>query len=246
MTTLRAGLVGHPVAHSRSPEVFAAWCARRGVQGAYALVDVPPADLAATLARLWADGWHGFNVTIPHKVAVATLLGGRLEAVNCAVRGPAGWEGHETDGRGFVETLPAKPAGLRATLLGAGGAARSVARALEAAGATVTFCARTPPPAGRWVPWDRADPACDLLVNCTPLGMAGGPPADWSHLPWAALPADVLVADLVYEPEDTPLLAQARARGLRTHGGLPMLRRQGEIGYELWLGAARSAAARFA
>lgn len=234
MIALRAGLLGRSLSHSRSPELFDAWCEAQGVTGRYELVEVRSEALPETLDRLWAAGWHGFNVTIPHKRAVASLLGGQREAVNCVVRGPHGWVGHETDGAGFVDTLPVDPAGLRVTLLGAGGAARSIQAALTAAGADVRTCSvrpGAPPP----------DLAVDLLVNCTPLGMTGGPPADWeSTLPWSDLSDDAWVADIVYAPEETPLLQAAQRRGLRTHGGMPMLRRQGELGYALWLQSARN------
>ena len=248
MIALKVGLIGHPVAHSRSPEIFASWAAGRGVRGTYELIDVGPGDLSDTLGRLEEAGWHGFNVTAPHKVAVmehvfvpdAVRLVG---AVNTVVRGDTGWEGRNTDAGAVLGALAEvgfSALGRRVVVLGAGGAAAAVCHALRRAAKITVVSRRRPPPnpAVDWRPW--ADPplaAADLLVNCTPVGMAGGPAAGarWGHLPWADLPPSALVFDLVYAPRRTTLLAEAEARGHRTVDGLAMLRRQGPLAYEQWL-----------
>ena len=159
--------------------------------------------------------------------------------------------GHNTDAAAFLADLREgagfDPEGTTALLLGAGGAARAVAWALAGAGARVEASARRAPAAAAlpgvagtraWGP-DLALSGVDLLVNCTPLGMAGteGPADPWgSLLAWDGLPRDALVMDLVYTPEVTPLLAAARARGHVTRGGLGMLVRQAEASFTLWTG----------
>jgi len=252
-----AGLLGHPVAHSRSPDLFAAAWSAAGVSGRYELVDVAPAALGAAVGRTRAEAWLGFNVTVPHKQAVIAHLDGLAAsaratgAVNCAVRGPDGaLVGHNTDAAAFIASLRADarfaPDGRASLLLGAGGAARAVAWALAGQGARVEASARRPDAAAALPgvtalrPWTAPIPlhALELIVNCTPLGMAAAAGDDpWrGRLDWASLPRRALVADLVYAPERTPLLAAAERRGLPTLGGLGMLVRQAETSFRLWLG----------
>ena len=258
---VRAGLLGHPVAHSRSPRLFAAAWSEAGLAGAYTLVDVPPAGLGDAVSRVRHQGWVGVNVTIPHKQAICAHLDGldpsarAVGAVNCVVRtGRGRLVGHNTDGGAFVASLRSDagldPAGLRVVLLGAGGAARALAAALSEAGAHVLAAARRAevaaalPGVAGVLPWAHPLPpsGVDLLVNCTPLGMAGGPDegpgADsWGHLEWDRLAPGACVADLVYVPATTPLLAAAARRGHPTLGGLPMLVGQAEAAYRLWTGS---------
>ena len=255
MSPVRAGLLGHPVAHSRSPDLFAAAWKAAGRAGRYELVDVPPAGLGAAVRRARDEGWVGFNVTIPHKQAVRHHLdalapgASAAGAVNCAVLGLDGRiVGHCTDGEAFVASVREEagldPAGLTALVLGAGGAARAVALALAAAGARVEASARRPeaaatlPAVAAVRPWSRPIPldGVELLVHCTPLGMEGTYDDEaWpARLSWDSLPAAALVADLVYAPEVTPLLAEAEARAHPILGGLGMLVRQAEAAYRLW------------
>lgn len=253
MTRIDAGLLGRPVAHSRSPELFDAWCQARGVAGSYELRDVGPDDLPAALARAWDDGWHGLNLTIPHKEAALRLVDApasvtTLGAVNCLIRTPAGWVGDNTDAQAVTKALTGD-AGFslrdrRAVVLGAGGAARAACHALGLVGHVIAVSRRPATMVGavEWAPWD--DPpfgGAALVVNATPIGMSGGPAQDvgWDHLPWDDLPEDALVFDMVYEPLTTPLLAEARRRGHPTLDGLSMLRRQGGLCYERWLAVAR-------
>jgi shikimate dehydrogenase len=247
-----AGVIGWPVAHSRSPRLHGAWLARHGIDGAYLPLAVRPEDFCAVVPALARAGFAGANVTIPHKEAAFALCdrvedsARRAGAVNTLVFGE-GITGSNTDGAGFVANLRAHgvdPAGP-ALILGAGGAARAIGAALQDAGAAVTFCNRSPeraaalaaalPPAAI-LPWaDRmaALPDFALLVNSTSLGMAGQPALEFV-LDSAA--PDLAVADIVYAPLETPLLAAARARGLRAVEGLGMLLHQAVPGFAAWFG----------
>lgn len=248
-----AGVVGWPVAHSRSPRLHGHWLHRYGIDGAYVPLAVPPEMLAAAVGGLHAAGFRGLNVTLPHKVAVMALCNRiddaarRIGAVNTLVFGPQGIEGRNTDGIGFVASLEAGgalPPGP-ALVLGAGGAARAIAAALLDRGMMVTVCNRSPDranalaaalPGVQTLPWDARAHALGgfgLLVNTTQLGMAGQPPLG---LALDAAAPGLVVADIVYVPLHTPLLAAAQARGLRTVGGIGMLLHQAAPGFAAWFG----------
>lgn len=251
-----AGVLGWPVAHSRSPLLHGIWLERHGVDGAYLPLPAPPerfADAARALADL---GFRGANVTIPHKEAAFALCdrvapsAGRAGAVNTLVFRDGRIEGSNTDGFGFLEHCAQSAPGWRASagpavLLGAGGAARAIAAALLDAGCPrLTLVNRTPARAEALAralggPVEVADApplaGAALLVNTTSLGMAGQPALELDLSP---LPADAVVADIVYVPLETPLLAAARARGLRAVDGLGMLLHQARPGFEAWFGVA--------
>ena len=249
-----AGVIGWPVAHSRSPRLHGYWLARYGIDGAYVPLATSPDCLADAVRGLHAAGFRGLNVTLPHKVSVMPLChridaaAQRIGAVNTLVFGPHGIEGRNTDGIGFTASLAADlgavPPGP-ALILGAGGAARAIAAALQDVGRAVTVCNRSPDravalavalPGIRTLPWDhrsQALPGFGLLVNTTQLGMAGQPPLD---LLLDQASSDLVVADIVYTPLETPLLAAARARGLRTVGGIGMLLHQAAPGFAAWFG----------
>ena len=248
-----AGVVGWPVAHSRSPRLHGHWLHRYGIDGAYVPLAVPPEKLGTAIGGLYAAGFRGLNVTLPHKVAVMALCdridgaARRIGAVNTLVFGPQGIEGRNTDGIGFVASLQAEgalPVGP-ALVLGAGGAARAIASALLDRGMSVTVCNRSPEradalaaalPGVRTLPWDvraHALGGFGLLVNTTQLGMAGQPPLDIG-LDTAA--PSLVVADIVYMPLHTPLLAAAQARGLQTVTGIGMLLHQAAPGFAAWFG----------
>lgn len=252
--TRLAGVVGWPVAQSRSPRLHGYWLARHGIDGAYVPLPVAPADLGAAVRGLRAAGFAGLNVTLPHKEAMVALCdhvldaGRRAGAVNTIVFGPDGIIGTNTDGAGFAANLQAHgvdPSAGPALLLGAGGAARAIAAALLDAGVAVTVANRSEEraaalavalPGVAVLPWEqRASALGDhaLLVNTTSLGMAGQGalecPLDWA-------PPSMAVADIVYAPPVTPLLAEAAARGLRTVGGLGMLLHQAVAGFSMWFG----------
>ncbi|CAH0145673.1 shikimate dehydrogenase [Roseomonas sp. CECT 9278] len=251
-----AGVLGWPVSHSRSPRLHGHWLATLGIDGAYLPLPVHP-DRFATAVHALADlGFRGANVTIPHKQAAFDVCHSvdatarRAGAVNTLVFRDGRIEGSNTDGFGFLESVRAgvpgwQPAAGPAVLLGAGGAARAVAAALLDAGCPrVTLVNRSRARAealagdlGGPIVVADVPPLHDaaLLVNTTALGMQGQPPL---QLDLAPLPAQAVVVDIVYVPLETPLLAAARARGLRAVDGLGMLLHQARPGFEAWFGAA--------
>ena len=247
-----AGVIGWPVSHSRSPLLHGTWLARHGIDGAYVPLPVRPADFPAVVRALAAAGFAGVNVTVPHKQAAFDLCdtldtaARRTGAVNTLVFRDGAIAGRNTDGAGFVDSLLAAglPYDADVLLLGAGGAARAIAVALLDAGARVTVSNRSPGRAEALAEalgvsvaaWDDRDAALadhGLLVNTTVLGMAGQPALPMSL---ARAAAGLIVADIVYVPLETPLLAEARARGLRTLDGLGMLLHQARAGFEAWFG----------
>ncbi|MGH7104810.1 MAG: shikimate dehydrogenase [Acetobacteraceae bacterium] len=249
-----AGLVGWPVAHSRSPRLQNFWLERHGIDGAYVPLAVPPASLPAAIRGLAAAGFAGCNVTIPHKEAAAGLCDSvtdaarRIGAVNTLVFHNGKIDGSSTDGEAFLANLRAHgvdPAAGPALVLGAGGAARAVVAALLDAGAHVSITNRTSGraealcrvfPALTPLPWEARSAALAgqaLLVNTTAAGMQGRPPFD---LDLGAADARLTVADLVYAPPETPLLARAKIRGLKIVPGLGMLLHQAVPGFEAWFG----------
>ena len=251
--TRLAGVIGWPVSHSRSPRLHNHWLGRHGIDGAYVPLAVAPADLAAAVRGLRAAGFVGANVTVPHKEAVLALCdqvlpaGRRAGAVNTLVFGSDGITGTNTDGIGFIENLRAHgvdPAAGPALLLGAGGAARAIAAALLDLGVPVTVANRSADraaalaaalPGLRVLPWaERAALGGQaLLVNTTVLGMTG---QDALDMPLDRAAPGLVVADIVYAPLVTPLLADAAARGLATVGGLGMLLHQAVAGFASWFG----------
>ena len=217
-----------------------------GLEGSYELLDITPEDLRATLEGLRAPDVAGANVTIPFKQAVMEHLDGiddeamRARAVNTIVNQDGRLNGLNTDIAGIrhaVEEVAVDPHGAQAVILGAGGAARAAAQALE--GAHLTFVTRHPGDAivpGKTAGWD--DPgvvfltrSADVLVNATPLGRREEMP-----LRPAALPKDGAVIDLVYVTGGTPLVRKARSLGLRTADGWGVLLWQGAVAFELWTG----------
>lgn len=254
----RACVIGHPVAHSRSPLIHGHWLSTLGLKGAYGREDVSADDLAGFLRTLRERGYVGANVTIPHKEAayglvdVATDRARAVEAVNTLYYEEGRLVGDNTDGFGFLANLEAGQPGwsrgaATALVLGAGGAARGVVAALRGAGISRVLVAnRTRDRAealaalsGRGVGaigWDALDDAmgqADILVNTTSLGMAGHPPLELSL---AALKPGALVTDIVYVPLVTGLLQQAAERGHPTVDGLGMLLHQAVPGFERWFG----------
>ena len=251
-----AGVFGHPVTHSRSPRLHGFWLQRYGIDGAYIPLGVPPVGFAAAVRALVDLGFRGANVTIPHKLAAFEICDAvapfarRAGAVNTLIFRDGRIEGSNTDGFGFLESIREAAPGWRAdagpaVLLGAGGAARAIAAALLDAGAPrVTLVNRTAAKAEALArdlggPIHVADrpPLEDaaLLVNTTSLGMQGQPGLEVDLAP---LPASAVVADIVYVPLETRLLAAARARGLVAVDGLGMLLHQARPGFEAWFGVA--------
>ncbi|HZT51985.1 MAG TPA: shikimate dehydrogenase [Stellaceae bacterium] len=254
-----AGVMGWPVAHSRSPALHGFWLAEHGIDGAYVPLPVRPENVRRALQALPLLGFAGCNVTIPHKEAALEAVdeldasARRAGAVNTVVVDAKGrLVGRNTDGFGFLESLRAGVPGWSAAagpavVLGAGGAARSVVAALIDAGAPeIRLVNRTPARAAalakqlggpvRGVAWEgraRSLEGAALLVNATSLGMAGQPALD---LALDALPQGAVVNDIVYVPLETPLLKAARARGHPAVDGLDMLLHQGRPGFSAWFG----------
>ncbi len=249
-----AGIAGWPVAHSRSPRIHGFWLRRYAIDGAYIPLPIEPGRFPDAIRGLMAAGFAGVNVTLPHKIAAFEACHEVDEAARIA--GSANTltfrngriTGSTTDSFGFLESLKdndVDPASGPALVLGAGGAARAVVAALRGQGVPVTVCNRSAEPAKKLahdlgplcvLPWtSRADAVGDhaLLVNATSLGM--------HHQPHLDLPLDradprLVVADLVYVPLRTPLLAAAAACGLRTVDGLGMLLHQARPGFAAWFG----------
>jgi len=254
----RACVIGWPVAHSRSPLIHGHWLARYGIEGTYERAAVPPEEIGAFLRDLRAGGFVGANVTVPHKeVALAAAahvddVAHGIGAANTLWLENGVLNATNTDAYGFLRNLDdlapgwAVPGGV-AVVLGAGGAARSVLRGLLDRGvAEIRLVNRTkaradelarffgrPVHALEWINRGQALNNATLLVNTTTLGMKGEPALD---IDLDALPASAVVSDLIYVPLETPLLRQARQRGLRTVDGLGMLLHQAVPGFEKWFG----------
>ncbi|MBN9362271.1 MULTISPECIES: shikimate dehydrogenase [unclassified Devosia] len=255
----KAFVIGHPIKHSRSPLIHGSWLAEHGIDGSYEAIDVAPDALPAFIERLRQGEFVGGNVTIPHKEAVFALcdsvdpLARTIGAANTLVRQPDGRiHGFNTDYMGFLGNLdqnaPGWAAGLgRAVVLGAGGAARAILVALREQGVPeIVLLNRTPEKAaalareigGPFIAGgltDYADYAAGagLLVNTTSIGMHD---TRFEALDLGLLPGTALVTDIVYVPLTTPLLADARALGLRTVDGLGMLLHQAVPGFAAWFG----------
>jgi shikimate dehydrogenase len=257
MTRPRAAcLIGWPAAHSRSPLIHHYWLRALGIEGGYNIEAVPPEGFAEFVLRLSAHGFVGANVTLPHKERALALSvpDARARAVGAA--NTLWYEGGElrstnTDIEGFINNLEACAKGWDkiddALVLGAGGSSRAVVfglvergikrvhlanRTIERARALADQFGATVHPIA-WETIGEALPRAGLLVNTTSLGMHGQPALE---LDTSLLPSHALVADLVYVPLETPLLAAARARGLKTADGLGMLLHQAVRGFELWFG----------
>lgn len=253
-TARLAGITGWPVSHSRSPRLHGFWLERYGIDGAYVPLPIEPAHFAAAVRGLMFSGFAGVNVTIPHKVTAFAICdevdesARRAGAVNTMVFENGRITGSNTDGWGFLENLRAygvDPTAGPALILGAGGSARAVAAVLLGLGVQVTMANRTRARAEslarelpglkviEWEARDHAVPNSALLVNTTSLGMAGHPPVE-IDLDRSA--RGLTVADIVYVPLETPLLAAARARELRVVEGLGMLLHQAVPGFRAWFG----------
>lgn len=238
---MRAAVLGHPIAHSLSPQIYNRWFSETGFPGEYEAIDVTGDAFEATVRRLVALGYAGVNVTLPHKNAASrfadfrTAEADRVGAANLLLFRDGKVVADNTDGEGFsacLKTGSAQPyprTGL-AVVLGAGGAAAPVIAQLLPGDIAIVNRTKTRAEdlAGRFGPscsahaWDELGellPRADILVNTTSLGMKGQPPLeiDLSPMPSGS------VVDIVYAPLETPLLRDARARGHHTANGLRML-----------------------
>ena len=255
-----AGVIGFPIAHSKSPKMHGLWLAQNGIKGHYVPLAVSPDDFEQVLKLLPKMGFVGANVTIPHKVTalqLATHATDRARQIGAANTITFGENGEiyadNTDGHGFITNIKSKYPDWSAStgpslVLGAGGAARAVLSALLDDGAPQILIAnRTRENADRlahdfgesvtvieWsdVPTQIANVA--TLVNTTSLGMVGKPPMT---LDLSQLQPEILVSDIVYTPLETDLLKTASDKGCKTVDGLGMLIYQGMPGFEKWFGA---------
>ncbi len=254
-----AGVMGWPVEHSRSPQLHNFWLHQYGIDGAYVPLAVTPEDFPAAVRALAGLRFAGVNITVPHKEAALAVVdeadpeAWRIGAVNTIVIDAGGrLVGSNTDGFGFMENLRAGAPGWSAedgpaVVLGAGGAARAIAAALQQAGAPeIRIVNRTAARGGELAqalgaplvtaPWERRDAALDgaaLVVNATTLGMSGNPPLDISL---DAVSRDAVVTDIVYVPLRTGLLAAAEGRGLCAVDGFGMLLHQARPAFAAWFG----------
>ena len=254
-----AGVLGWPVAHSRSPKIHSYWISKYGLLGAYVQLPVAPGQLGLALPGLAALGFRGCNITLPHKVDALHLVdaldanAARIGAINTiVVQGDGSLKGFNNDGFGYIQSLlDAKP-DWRAdagpiTLLGAGGAARAVIIALIDAGALeIRLLNRTRDKAEAlaainpqvvkvhdWSERHAALAGAAMLINTTNQGMYDQPPLD---LALDDLPRTALVSDLIYVPLETPLIQAAKARGHVAINGLGMLLNQAVPAFEAWFG----------
>ena len=244
MLTL-AGVVGHPVAHSRSPAIHNAAFDSLGLEWRYAKLPMPPELLAESVRALPASGYRGVNVTIPHKEAAlaladeATHAAQAIGAANTLTFEDGRILAANTDAPGLVASLPREPRGMEALVLGAGGAARAAAWALREAGAKVSVWNRTSERA-RALAEDLGVQAVDapvnatLIVNATSVGLREGDALE--DLPLASIDTPEVAVELVYGDRTTPFHAWAESGGAAVVDGLEVLVRQGALAFELWTG----------
>lgn len=247
----RLGVLGWPVAHSRSPAMHnAAFAALRMDGWRYQLLPAPPALFAEMARALGPAGFLGANVTIPHKHAALALADTVSEA--CLEIGAANTltfteEGaivaENTDAPGLIAALALNPAGRSAVVLGAGGSARAAVWALLRAGADVSVWNRTRSRAvalaedlgARAL---RNPESAEILVNCTSVGLSGGATLNQLGLTADLLSRCLYVIDFVYSDDETALLCAAREAGAGTLAGIEVLVRQGALSFEAWTGRA--------
>lgn len=249
--TALLAVIGDPVGHSLSPVLHNGWIADHGLDAVFVALSLRSEDPVGAIRALKQFALKGASVTLPFKQAAARAA----DAYGAAAANTLRWEASgaltafNTDGAGFVDALAEaapdwRQRVKRALILGAGGAAHGIAEALAGA-AEIVIANRTAPRAAslasalakaRAEPWEKLPElfaGADLIVNATTLGMAGAPNLDW---PLAHAKADALVADIVYRPLETRLLARARQRGLIAIDGLGMLIHQGARAFEIWFG----------
>ena len=254
-------LFGYPLSHSISPAFQQAALDSLSIEASYTARPTTPEGLASEVDKLRADDHLGANVTIPHKELIRQYLDGldpwaeTVGAVNTIVKKDGRLVGHNTDGYGFLRSLEERggfaPEGKSVLLLGAGGAARAAVFALAESGAGAVLIANRTVERGdalagevrgrsldaRSIPLDEAREAArrvDLIVNATSMGMEPGPNAGLSPLESRDINPQAVVYDMVYTPQQTPLMKAARQAGAEVIGGLWMLVYQGAAAFEMW------------
>ena len=258
----RLAVLGHPVAHSRSPAMQNAALAALGLgeEWSYEAIDVAPEDFEARVRAMAGEGFAGANVTVPHKEAALALadvsseVAREIGATNTLVFADGRVDAHNTDAGGLIATLPGSPRARRALVLGAGGAARAAIWALSASGTVVDVSGvdvwnRTRARAdavyaelGRYVELGGApveslrQDSYGIIVNTTAVGLHGEDP--FAHLPLdrSGFDAEQVVVDMVYGDAPSPLLAAAESAGATTVDGLEILVQQGALSLRIWTG----------
>jgi len=259
---MKAGLIGQPVSHSKSPLIHGFWMKQHGIKGTYELFDVAKADLGALIERLIAAHYDGFNVTVPHKENIMQFCdvlddnARQIGAVNTVKIIDRQLHGYNTDAYGFTENLKQSIPDLdlknkSALVLGAGGAARAVIQGLKNEGVGKIYLTnRTLEKAEKLkddfthddkciiecIEWDKRtsiNSNINLLVNTTSLGMVGRSVLEFDV---KGLGADTIVNDIVYNPLQTELLNNAERAGLKTVTGIGMLLHQARPAFALWTG----------
>jgi shikimate dehydrogenase len=256
---LMAGVMGHPVMHSRSPLLHNYWLKQHGLLGHYMPLSVVADGIEKALRALPALGFAGCNLTMPHKEKAIPVMDRispmvrKVGAMNCVVVGADGaLEGNNFEAFGYAESLAQEIPDWQAdrgpiVVLGAGGGARAVVAGLMERGAKeIRVFNRSRERAEHLasdlgapvvaLPWSMREEALRdavLVVNATSQGMKGHPPLD---IRLDGLPVTAAASDLIYMPGETPFLAQARARGNHTVNGLGMLLNQARPAFEAWFG----------
>jgi shikimate dehydrogenase len=251
----RLAVLGHPVAHSRSPAMQTAALEALGLadEWSYEAIDVGPGEFAERTGALPADGFAGVNVTIPHKEAALALADDASEAAreigaaNVLTFAGGQIRAENTDASGLLAALPGPADAMPALVLGAGGSGRAAAWALAGQGASVSVWNRTPERARELVASldgelqvigaeEARAGGFELIVNCTAIGMDDEEPFDHLPLDPERLDAEVVVVDLVYAGSESRLVAEARSRGATAIDGLEVLVRQGAESLRIWTG----------
>jgi shikimate dehydrogenase len=254
-TIYKLGVIGDPVKHSLSPLIHNHWLARYGFKGDYGLMPCTPQILGQAVETMKAQGFAGFNVTLPHKQTIMEycdtidVKAQAVGAVNCVVIDKDGvLHGYNSDVYGFGENLENATKGrdfAAPLIVGAGGAARAALYYFVQKGCpNITIVNRTPEKAGllaeefkcNFVQWDEKDAAAkksDVIVNTTSLGMLGMEALMFDR---EGLDKDTVFYDIVYTPMMTPFLREAKAAGHEIVGGIGMLYHQAAQAFELWSG----------
>lgn len=254
---IKAGVIGHPISHSKSPLIHGFWLRTHGIDGEYKTYDIDPDHFGDGMKQMIDAGIKGFNVTIPHKQRIIPFCDSlsdearEIGAVNTVtVTADKKLHGHNTDAFGFTQNLEESCPDFNwtefpATVIGAGGAARAVMTALQNKGVPeIRITNRTRESAenlagqaaARVYDWDERSQAVHesgLIINTTSLGMKGQASLD-INLSGAA--DNAIIYDIVYTPLITPLLQQAQEKGCRTVTGIGMLLHQARPGFEAWFG----------
>lgn len=251
----KACVMGHPIAHSRSPMIHGYWLKTLGIPGGYEIRDLEPEAFVPFISNLAANGYVGGNVSLPHKEAAYRTVAARdaaaeaVGAVNTLWLENGRLMGGNSDVHGFIANLDDRAPGwnvpgCKVVILGAGGASRSAVYAFRQRGVEVHVVNRTlaraqelarrfGASAHEWNDLAKLLSQADVLVNCTSLGMQGKDPLE---IDLAPLNKNAVVYDIIYVPLETAILAQARKRGHRTVDGLGMLLQQAGFGFRKWFG----------